>query len=423
MGNYMEIAAFISSAGARAETAMKIMEYISAKDLRDTPAEVLADHLVNAPDISSYNDTELFYRYVLSPRIANELLSPFRSAIKKMPSDLMEMFRTHPESAARWIDTALTITETDNYYGTPVIPAGVLKLHTADPHSRDIFFVALCRTAGVPARLAPGTDRPQYYSEDEWHDVRFAGDTAPAGEYGWVTFSSETADHEPEYHIHFSLAHIISGHYQTLDYDYGRKISDMPGSIKLISGDYMLTTGNRDENGNVFSSLTFFTLGPGEEKKVVVAPRPIPETEITRGRADLSGKLMSYSGDSISLDTLSRNGLVLIWLEPGTEPTRHLLNDLPTLGDEYNRWDGYFVFLTDPSANPAGNDHQKIAGMPYRSVFAEDSKLAFMTSILGDTSANRPLPVVLCCDQGGNISFFSEGYRIGTGEQILKKIR
>jgi transglutaminase-like putative cysteine protease len=423
MGNYREIAAFISSAGARAATAMKILEYISAKDLRDTPAEVLADHLVNAPDISSYNDTELFYRYVLSPRIANELLSPFRSAIRQMPSDLMEMFRTHPESAARWIDTALTITETDNYYGTPVIPAGVLKLHTADPHSRDIFFVALCRTAGVPARLAPGTDRPQYYSEAEWHDVQFVGDFAPAGEYGWVTFSSETADHEPEYHVHFSLAHIINGQYQTLDYDYGRKISDMPGSIKLISGDYMLTTGNRDENGNVFSSLTFFTLGPGEEKLLVVAPRPIPETEIPRDRADLSGKLMSSSGDSISHDVIAENGVVLIWLEPGMEPTRHLLNDLPLLRDEYNRWNGYFIFLTDPLANPAGRDHEKIAGMPDRSVFAEDTGLAFMTSILGEGSADRPLPVVLCCDPDGNITFFSEGYRIGTGEQILKKLR
>jgi len=198
MGNYREIAAFISSAGTDAATAMKILENISAKDLRDTPAEVLTDHLVNAPDISLYSDNELYYRYVLSPRIANELLSPFRSALKQMPPDLMEKFRSDAGNAARWIDTALTITGTDNYYGTPVIPAGVLKLHTSDPLSRDIFFVALCRTAGVPARLAQGTGRPQYYNKGEWHDVWFAGEDASEGIKAWVTFRSEAADHEPE---------------------------------------------------------------------------------------------------------------------------------------------------------------------------------------------------------------------------------
>jgi hypothetical protein len=31
--------------------------------------------------------------------------------------------------------------------------------------------------------------------------------------------------------------------------------------------------------------------------------------------------------------------------------------------------------------------------------------------------------VVVCCDSNGDILFLSEGYRIGTGEQILKNIR
>ncbi|MCK7531010.1 MAG: hypothetical protein MZV63_08195 [Marinilabiliales bacterium] len=44
-----------------------------------------------------------------------------------MPDELLRMFRTQPASLSGWIDTAITLTDTDNYYGTPVIPAGVLQ--------------------------------------------------------------------------------------------------------------------------------------------------------------------------------------------------------------------------------------------------------------------------------------------------------
>jgi len=421
MGNYREIAAFISSAVPGTATAMRILGNISAKDLRDTPAKVLSDHIVNAPDMTICEDSTLYDRYVLSPRISNELLSSFRSAISRLPSDLIEMFRADPASAAAWIDTALTITEADNYYGTPLIPAGVLKLRTADPHSRDIFYVALCRTAGIAARLAPGTDRPQYYSKGDWHDVWFAGETATADESGYVTFSSSAANPEPEYHVHFSLAHVDNGKYQTLDYGYGTRVSDLPGRINLAPGEYMLTTGNRDENGNVFSSIEFFTLAPGEEKLLDVTPRSIPETGITSGRADLSGKLPAFSGDSLDLSLLVNKGVVFIWLEPGKEPTRHLLNDLPLLRDEFDAWGGCFIFLTDPAMTAF--DPGDIDGMPENSVYAKDNKLSFMKSILGESVTERPLPVVICCEPDGDITFSSEGYRIGTGEQILKKLR
>ena len=38
-------------------------------------------------------------------------------------------------------------------------------------------------------------------------------------------------------------------------------------------------------------------------------------------------------------------------------------------------------------------------------------------------TGGRPLPVVLYCNSKGEILFSSEGYRIDTGDQILKKIR
>ena len=423
MGNYREIIAFLRNAGTRGSLALSLLENVSEKDLRDTPAEVLTSHLVNAPAAAPGSDTSLYDRFVLSPRIADEILSPFRSTLLELPEELMQMFRTQPAAIVSWTDTLITVSDSENYYGTPIIPEGVLRLHAADRQSRDIFFVAVCRTAGIPARLAPGTGRPQYHENGIWHDVWFTGETKPSDNPGYVTFVSEKKDTQPEYHVHFTLAHIANGRYKTLDYGYGVKIGDLPGRITLDPGTYMLTTGNRDENGNVMASVSFIELAPGEEKTIIVSLRELPVSNIALGKIDLTGELLSYTGEKISLSSLSKNGLVMIWIEPGKEPTRHILNDLPLNKKEYDDWGGWFIFLTNPAQTPAGFRPEEIAGRPQNSIFVSDKEMKYLTTLSGPGSAARQLPVVLCCNSDGEILFSSEGYRIDTGEQILKKIR
>lgn len=423
MGNYRSIASFIGQAGSDADLAMRILDNISEKDLRDTPAEVLRDHLVNAPDPPAGFDYSLYDKYVLSPRVDNELLSPFRTTLLGDQGDLLTRVRANPASLSGWVDTAITITSTENYYATPVIPAGVLRLRTSDSHSRDIFFVAVCRSAGIPSRLAPGTGRPQYHEAGQWHDVWFAGDTRPSGNPGFIRFITDGKKPEPEYQVHFTLARIEDGKYITLDFGYGVKLSELPRGLRLDPGMYMLTIGNRDDNGNVLASVSFFKLNPGEEKTISVRLREIPQGELHAGKINLNVDLMSYTGEKINPGSVAEKGVVFIWIEPGREPTRHLLNDLPRLTGEFETWGGGFIFLTDPARTPDDFNPDRVTGAPANSVFVSDNGLAFMTTALGEGASGRPLPVVLCCNREGEILFTSEGYRIGTGEQILKKIR
>lgn len=423
MGNYKSIESFINTSGSRAATAVRILENISEKDLRDTPVSVLTDHLENAPERPSDMDEKLYDEFVMSPRIDNELLTPFRSSLKYMPEELMSSFITDPRNIAAWVDTAISITDTENYYGTPVVPAGVERLRMADRHSRDIFFVALCRTAGHPARLAPDTGRPQYYSSGGWNDVWFTGDTKPSGERACVTFISSETNPVPEYHVNFTIAVLEDGRYKTFDFGYGVRISDLPEKITLYPGRYMLTTGNREENGNVLANITFFDLLPGENTEIDIRLRHPGEKITERGKIDMENELLSYNGDKIKLGTISEKGLVCIWIEPGKEPTRHILNDLPQLKKDYDRWGGKFIFLTDPERAADSFKPGDIAGLPANSVFVSDDSLKFMRSVFKGNPEDHPMPLVLCCDNEGNIIFSSEGYNIGTGAQILKNIR
>ena len=55
-----------------------------------------------------------------------------------------------------------------------IAPKGVWDVRVADPHSRDIFFVAGARAIGIPARIDEVTGKTQYMpAPGRWADVNF----------------------------------------------------------------------------------------------------------------------------------------------------------------------------------------------------------------------------------------------------------
>ena len=79
-GNYSEIMSFIEQVTtAKKYLIFPLLSAVSEKDLHDTPASVLLDHILYSPKIDEINET--YKKYILNPRIKNEILSPFRSEI------------------------------------------------------------------------------------------------------------------------------------------------------------------------------------------------------------------------------------------------------------------------------------------------------------------------------------------------------
>src|SRR5699024_734574 len=75
-GNWMEIEKRLRETTAeKRANAMAVLDAVSAKYLRDTPASVFADHLNNTPAVQS----EWFNEYIMNPRVANEFLTPYKS--------------------------------------------------------------------------------------------------------------------------------------------------------------------------------------------------------------------------------------------------------------------------------------------------------------------------------------------------------
>ena len=165
-GNWREIEKFLRDAPAdKRPMAMDLLNVISAKDLRDTPASVLADHLNNAQAVQS----SLFTEYILNPRVANEFLTPYRKFFAaNVDSALVKKAKADPQLIVDWVKENISINDSLNPQRIPIMPMGVWKSRVADKGSRDIFFVAVCRSIGIPARIEPVAGKVQYAKGLNW---------------------------------------------------------------------------------------------------------------------------------------------------------------------------------------------------------------------------------------------------------------
>ncbi len=428
MGNWKTISGFIASTDpADMGPVIKLLTLISEKDLRDVSEEVLRDHLSNCIryESSAGYDEPMYSEYVLNPRIANENLVSWRGFLREnLPVAIKEGAVKDPDILVRYVRETITVNDSDNYYNTPISPVGVFKLKIADSFSRDIYLTAICRALGIPARLEPGSNKPQFYSAATWHDVSFTAETSGVAARGYIKLFSEEKQPVPEYYIHFTLARFENGRYNTLEYDYNKRITDFRDELALTPGFYMLVTGNRISDSKILCTETFFELKDNEHKRIGVELRKDNSSPVIFGSVKAGSKFSLGNGSVKEIKDLMTNGLVIAWIEPDREPSKHVLNDLPLLRRELDKWGGSFVFLTDPESHTGSLTEAQLKSLPGKSIAGFDSNSGMMKQFCGTVScSNVKLPLVVLINKKGDILFRSEGYRVGIGEQILKAVR
>lgn len=427
MGNYRQILQFLDNVpDSLRSLALDLLEAVSEKDLRDTRSEILADHLFNVTNSpkKSLQEKTIFVNYILNPRVANENLVAWRKYLTdNFDPEFREKSVNDPATIVSYIDENIKINNEDNYYLTPLTPRGVFDLKVSDSGSRAIFFVAVCRTFGIASRLEPGRNIPQFYLNGKWNDVYFYDQKEPA-EKGYLKLVSAQQNPVPEYYTHFTIARFDDGVYNTLDYDYNKKITDFREELELPAGHYMLVTGNRINNTRILSELSFFDLERGEHKKIEVNIRkePIPIKII--GKLDIRNLASGFPSSGEIISNATKNGLIIAWIEPDQEPTKHIFTELPFFRNEFQKWGGYFLFLSASELTSGTFSPERISGLPANSLFGNDSGFkTFKNCVSLDHVPEMRMPLILYCDKNGNIKFCSEGYMIGLGEQIVRNIR
>jgi len=428
-GNWKNLAAFIEAIPtAHKKWIIPLLSNVSEKDLRDTPCEVFIDQVLNSGKFANtdvMNNDSLFSAYVLSPRVDLELITAYKGYLQKQFGNAFAAECNKDISViTKWIKENIRIDDNANYARVPLTPVGTFDLKVADRNSRNIFFVALCRSMGIPARFEPATYKIQYY-KNGWNDVNIDVAVQDSNIKGYLLLKNESANKNPEYYTHYTIAKFRDGKYETLDYEYDGGKSILNCKTALDAGNYMLVTGNRLTNGTVLAGITFFNIPENATKTVLLDFRKSQSKPVVYGKIDLTETLKQKDGNSkVKLkDITGDKGALLIWIEPDKEPTKHVMADLHALKEKLEASGSSVSIIYPENFIHTSLAKEIMENLPMQTKYYTDSNNKLLKNaeqITGTVSGNYPVVVLL--NSSGEVVYCSMGYKIGVGEQITKCI-
>lgn len=435
-GNWMEIEKFLRETPAeKRPQAMALLGVVSAKDLRDTPASVFADHLNNTPATQS----EWFNEYILNPRVANEFLTPYKSFFAaNIESGLAKQSVADPKALVDWVKNNISINNALNAQRIPIMPMGVWKSRIADDGSRNIFFVAVARSLGIPARIEPVARKVQYFKDNAWVDVDFEAATQTTAKQGKVVASYQPikALQDPKYYSHFTIAKVLpAGTLQTLNFERGGNVDMGLGDtwsgllkkpLAMDEGNYMLVTGTRMANGSVLAEIEFFNVEADKTTPIKLEMRESKDEIQVIGNFNSENKFKrTDNGEETSLlATTGRGYYIVALLGSRQEPTNHAMRDIAAVKKELEDWGRGIVLLFPDEKGYKNFDPKEFGDLPGTITYGLDIDGAIqkeMATAMKLQNANT-LPIFLIADTFNRVVFVSQGYTIGLGEQLMKVI-
>lgn len=429
-GNHEElIAALGALEQEKRHTALRLLEAVSEKDLRDMPQEVITAH-VNETSAGTH---PLSDRYVLNPRIANEMLTSYKAFLRHALAGVTDTaaIRRNPDILTQWCNRHIALHDELNPQRIPISPAGVWNSRRADRHSRDIFYVAVLRSLGIPARIDEVTGKTQYAdAAGAWQDVNFTAASPSNTPQGTLTanYRSVKALSDPVYYSHFTLSRYENGSFKLLTFPedksscWSRLLKD---GLPLDTGYYMLVTGTRLASGGVLSNILFFNIEKDKNTDIELKMRENPDEVKVIGNFN-SEALFMPQGESEAqsiLETTGRGYFIVALLGARQEPTNHAIRDIAALKSEFESWGRGMIFLFPSEKELAGFRPDEFPALPSTVTYGTDRDGSIRRMIMENMELpSDALPLILIADTFNRVVFLSQGYTIGLGEQLIKTI-
>lgn len=431
-GNHPQITMFLSEAvkAGRGEDALRMLEHLNRKDLQDTGYEVLMDHLMNTADGADPAK-------ILNPRVKMELLTPYRAFFREnVPDTLADSFKDDPASLVAWCKDNIALLDSLSVADVQVDPVRVWETRIADTDSRDIFFVALCRSLGIPAWVDYVTGDLKYESGGKTFDVDFGAErqtASPAGEARF-TYSGIPLLDDPKYYSNFTVSRWTGSTFQPLSYPEGATWKNtFSKGVRLDCGFYMLTAGVRMADGSVLSDVEFFTV---EEGRSVTVPLRLRDdsaqirvigsfnSEAVYDKVSDPGKSFRVDSRGSVLSTTGRGYFGVLLVDRGLEPTDHALKDISRVASDFESW-GRPLLIIFASEDDCRHFDPSRFDLPSTVSYGIDYDGSIRKMIAGEMKldGNGRLPLVLVADTFNRVVFFSQGYTIGLGESLVKTVK
>ncbi|GIP50391.1 transglutaminase [Paenibacillus sp. J53TS2] len=437
-GNGREIAAFLEErVPEHGEWPLLLLESLREKDLTDTMRETLDDHLAGSLPWKDSYGRELFVPYVMCPRVLFEMIGPYRKELQARFTEAeVAFYQEDPSRIARLLNEGWELREGPGNLRGKAGPLGTFQLRVADKGSLDILFVALCRSLGIPARLHPSEQKPQYNAGGTWVDapvgpVREEVDTEEEAlrRIGMLRLGREAEGRTDEpvasYMENFTLARLEGGYYKTLLYPHG-KTDVYDTAFEVEPGEYRITTGVRLKDGTVLGRLTYCRVDEQTETQVTLS-FPAPSQHIpVYGTPDPQTPLWRADGTKTTLSALcgGERGAMIAWLEPDREPSKHLLRETGELAETFDVLGIPVIFVlgSDDGKPALAAPALPTASLPGGTVFVSDPGYAALKDLTaaGIQLGGGGFPHLFALDREGNIRYMQSGYKPGSGKEALQ---
>lgn len=425
-GNFEEIYRFLD-ADANPDRA-RLLHQLSRKDLKDAKAEILESHIRGAAlyreKWESVGRTDIYIKYILSPRILFEEMTNYRDVIREYLSEEAKMrFSENPEEIRAYVQEHINYDPSVDYRTIVSTPESALKLQYANPESQKILFVAICRTLGIPARVNRVTGEAQYYAADGFVSAVWGEEGSSVQPEMGTLLLKRAPEEVLNYYQNWTIARWKDGCYVTLDYA-GMRFDEEEMHLALEAGRYRILTTTRLPGGGQLAAECRVQIRTGQitEVKMHLRSGKLEELLVSNQLDDF--EVISEGVTREASGLLKGNANILAFFEEGQEPTEHVLNEMLEKQRELGSLEAKIWFLLkDETALEHATLQKVLHAVPSAKVLY--ASFDDVTEPLARRMYVDPekLPLLIVTKPGMNGIYASSGYNVGSVDLMLKLLK
>lgn len=412
--NISEISAFLTK--DENPDRRRMLHNLSVKDYKDLKADILEDHLVC--EQGSLTD-EVYEKYLLNPRVSKEELTPYRSFIRSYFREKKESFEKDPEQIWKYIKNNIHYDGEVDYRTICATPIGCLKIKQGNPLAQKILFVAICRSFGIPARLNPIMQVPEYLKEGIFTaPLNFREEEKTASLVLKVKEGSKW-----NYFQTWTIGKFKGTGFDTLNYE-GRSFENNTLELLLEPGIYRLVTSVRMPNGDQHTSKRVFRLEDGKPKSIEMELWENKTEDVLVNYRLKDFSLQDNSGKEYRLSEFAAEEFtVLAFLGVGEEPTEHVLNEILASVPHWKETAARIIMVLREQGELNNVTFKKVLeNLPEIEVYYDKDMCCEGAAALMQVDTDK-LPVLILLKKGLAGIYACAGYNVGSVELMLKLIQ
>lgn len=415
--NNLQIATFIKN-GKSNYYFNDFIEELSIKVLCSSNSNTLSQLLPKNNNIKSEKDfysENNYKKFILNPQIVDEQLTPWREYFdKKYPVLQKQTIKDLKFLIVHVKNNITLIPDAENYSRNPISPIDVDKLKIADLYSRDLYFIALCRTFGIPAQWSSNFKKPVIYDGSEWRIVCIDEGDLCVENYGstLALIQEKIPFSTPIYGLNYSLSKYDSDELHRYDIVSIKKPSDSPREFKLENGLFAVTTTTRTPSSVAYANLNFY-----HAKKNIIHGalyyRNTNESRENYGRFDSLNSPLINLNPPIKLTELTQPyGVVIVYINPCEYASLSAAFDIITDLKFYQEWKGSVLFYYPENMSTIMQQYvQKKASQNIYFIEDKDNKMLENLTSTIHFDFSSYLPAFFVVNQQNEIVYFTNTFK------------